>query len=86
MKMEVLNIAPGVSPQEAEQAGTALTALPGVQDVLYLDFPARLHAHIDPSLVSRDELVAALAQAGITIMEAPKPAGGSSCCGGCCSG
>ncbi|OJZ16998.1 MAG: hypothetical protein BGP21_08660 [Thiobacillus sp. 65-29] len=86
MKMEVLNIAPGVNPQEAEQAGTALKAMAGVQDVLYLDFPARLQAQIDASLVSRDDLVAALAQAGIPVTDAPAPTGGSSCCGGCCSG
>lgn len=84
MKMEIFNIAPGVNPQEAEQAGTALKSMAGVQDVLYLDFPARLHAQIDPSLVKREDLLAALNESGIAIIDAPvHVSGGSSCCGGC---
>jgi len=83
MKEEVLNIASPISPEAAERVGASLKALPGVQDVSFLDSPARLHVLIDGDAPTRAELVAVLAKAGVQVEEERRAPAIGSCCGGC---
>ncbi|MHB1092287.1 hypothetical protein [Thiobacillus sp.] len=83
MKTETLNIIGTVNAEATERASATLKAIPGVQDVSFLDAPARLFAHIDDKTTTRAQLVAALAGAGMLVEEKPSPHANGGCCGGC---
>lgn len=82
MKTEILNLATPISAEAAQQAGASLKTLSGVQDVVFFDAPASLHARIDGDAPTRAEMVAVLARSGVQVKE-DKPAHGGGCCGGC---
>lgn len=83
MKVEILNIAHPISAEAAEQAGASLKGMTGIQNVLFFDSPASLHAQLGDNAPTRAEMVAVLARMGVQVEAAPRPHAGGGCCGGC---
>jgi hypothetical protein len=83
MKVEIITIAGAISAQKVNQAVVSLRALSGVEDVSFLDSPARLYARINEDATARAELITVLAGAGVVVAEEKRPHGEGSCCGGC---
>ena len=83
MQTETLHIVGSVSAEATERACTRLKAVPGVHDASFLDSPARLFAHIDDKTITRAQLVAVLADAGVLVDKLPPAHANGSCCGGC---
>lgn len=84
MKIEILNIAHPISAEAAEQAGASLKGMTGIQNVLFFDSPASLHAQLGDNAPTRAEMVAVLAGMGVQVeAAAPRAHAGGGCCGGC---
>lgn len=83
MKVEILNLANAINTDDAARAIATLKTLKGVQDVSFIDGPARLYAQIDEATTARAELVNVLSRTGVQVAAEKSGHGNGSCCGGC---